>query len=552
MSGTAFSGTTITRLRVKSARLDPLTTQLRAARLVQVCDLQPHALPPAAILCIRTLRDPLPGKLALHHSLSVRPAPEWQRALTESLDALARNAARPFLGSVPTTAQAVVFMDRAELLACMARDWLNGDLIHHWWWKSLLREYSMTSTDERVMSAWRDAPECIPAAFQLLAAQRLLIQFVQQASTETVRAWTMRVAHVFAAPTVIEVVAAIEHDKRETSGAARALPVMPPWSNLLAAQTEVRSLSPQRELLVGVALTIARNPIAARSNDFADQVRLWLASRQKQNATAEQHPARELETNAAFVPTQDLDQIRDARVTASQALDVNNALSPKDVPLTLRTRDEMARAAPVAADALPQIEITRHDARSSGKESKYAMEAADAIDTLLGLEIIETNFGGLFYLVNAALALGLYADFSEPQRRGLDVNFWEFLARVGYHYLGDALREDALWSLLAKLTGRAKDAAEFLEPPAIEPDWLGDVIYRLNVYVTRVLGFQDASEAEWTGLALPHHARITTSATELHLAYSLDALPIQIRLSGLDRNPGWVPAAGYVIEFHFD
>jgi len=34
--------------------------------------------------------------------------------------------------------------------------------------------------------------------------------------------------------------------------------------------------------------------------------------------------------------------------------------------------------------------------------------------------------------------------------------------------------------------------------------------------------------------------------------FALADLPIEVRLGGLDRNPGWVPAAGRVITFHYD
>jgi hypothetical protein len=32
----------------------------------------------------------------------------------------------------------------------------------------------------------------------------------------------------------------------------------------------------------------------------------------------------------------------------------------------------------------------------------------------------------------------------------------------------------------------------------------------------------------------------------------LHHLPLSIRLAGLDRNPGWVPASGCDIRFHFE
>jgi len=32
---------------------------------------------------------------------------------------------------------------------------------------------------------------------------------------------------------------------------------------------------------------------------------------------------------------------------------------------------------------------------------------------------------------------------------------------------------------------------------------------------------------------------------------SLTELPLEIRLAGLDRDPGWIPAAGRFLAFHF-
>ena len=49
-----------------------------------------------------------------------------------------------------------------------------------------------------------------------------------------------------------------------------------------------------------------------------------------------------------------------------------------------------------------------------------------------------------------------------------------------------------------------------------------------------------------------HRARITLTATHIDVFFSLAELPIEIRLAGLDRDPGWVPAAGRFIAFHFE
>jgi hypothetical protein len=49
-----------------------------------------------------------------------------------------------------------------------------------------------------------------------------------------------------------------------------------------------------------------------------------------------------------------------------------------------------------------------------------------------------------------------------------------------------------------------------------------------------------------------HHARVHLSLTHVEVAFSLCALPIAIRLSGLDRDPGWIPAADRIVSFRYD
>ena len=47
-------------------------------------------------------------------------------------------------------------------------------------------------------------------------------------------------------------------------------------------------------------------------------------------------------------------------------------------------------------------------------------------------------------------------------------------------------------------------------------------------------------------------ARLRVAATHLDAHLLLADLPLEVRLAGLDRDPGWVPAAGRYIRFHFD
>jgi hypothetical protein len=40
--------------------------------------------------------------------------------------------------------------------------------------------------------------------------------------------------------------------------------------------------------------------------------------------------------------------------------------------------------------------------------------------------------------------------------------------------------------------------------------------------------------------------------TRVDVLMKLNELPIAIRLAGLDRDPGWVPAAGRFVAFRFE
>jgi len=66
--------------------------------------------------------------------------------------------------------------------------------------------------------------------------------------------------------------------------------------------------------------------------------------------------------------------------------------------------------------------------------------------------------------------------------------------------------------------------------------------------VARSLGAElDAVPA----LLCRHDARVVWSLSSVDVHLSLTALPLAIRIAGLDRDPGWIPAAGRAIAFHF-
>jgi hypothetical protein len=68
--------------------------------------------------------------------------------------------------------------------------------------------------------------------------------------------------------------------------------------------------------------------------------------------------------------------------------------------------------------------------------------------------------------------------------------------------------------------------------------------------LTGALGLTDPAAA--ARLLCVHRARVFVTATRVDIVLSLAELPIAVRLAGLDRDPGWIPAAGRSVAFHFE
>jgi hypothetical protein len=159
----------------------------------------------------------------------------------------------------------------------------------------------------------------------------------------------------------------------------------------------------------------------------------------------------------------------------------------------------------------------------------------------------------VFLLINVGIAFGLYADFTSPRSPGLELSVWDFIALVsGRLIAGGAFDRDPVTPLLARLAGRTP-----ADPPGAGfiPDgtggvdeWLDDLVPRI---VTRIASALGVAEPAVPALLLRRDARVSLSRTHLDVAFSLDDLPIAIRLSGLDRDPGFVPAAGLDVRFSY-
>jgi hypothetical protein len=133
-------------------------------------------------------------------------------------------------------------------------------------------------------------------------------------------------------------------------------------------------------------------------------------------------------------------------------------------------------------------------------------------------DLIVTEWGGAFYLVNVAIALGLYGDFTVPARPGLGLPLWDFLALLGGRMIGEEFTEDPLPALFARLSGRAEEEppGAYFEPPTGEPltIWLDRVCHDVRERVAASLGLGD--DCNLRTLVLNHHAKIETTSARRH------------------------------------
>jgi len=549
--------TNITRLWLKSSTSDPLTAQLRLAGLLNAAQLRPGGLGPSAILCVRQLRDPLPGTLRLGRSEAQLPV-AWEQAVSAALNHLTSRAARPARGTVPADAEAVLFADQAELLACLARDWLAGELIGHWWWRSLLPRLSALGADQAVKLAWLQAPEHAPAAIEQLAqsSTSVAVAFICAWPVSEVHDLLTRIMQRFG---LIELQAALQDQAAQSSGDA-------PWQRW-APESAAPHLAFTQSALLGISLMLQRAPTEVRSAAFARAVKAALttpdilkgqppSTTQSPEPTRDEGPASE-SIQATPNPVRDLTPPRLSPVTP---LTHTETLERRRLP-SLKTSFPR-KAHPRAGYDLRRSDNVLTKPRSdiftspSGEAAKPEISEPFSMELSESPWVIFTAFGGVFYLINLSLYLGYYADFTTPLTPGLSLAIWDFLALVGRELLGESSEADDVWSLLAALAGR-----EVNEPPGrgFEPpdgsaqaarEWVEAQIPFIRARLHSALGLNDDDDV--AGLLCRNSAQVEVRPAHLDVFFSLAELPIEIRLSGLDRDPGWVPAAGRYVAFHFD
>ena len=668
--------TVISKLRVKSNGLDALATRFRFEQLFGATNFLPEGLLPNVVVCIKKIRDPQPRTLRLNHD-GGRFSDAWRNSVTREIENLHRRAFRPIRETVPAQAESVVFADSTELLACLAIDWQRGLLAESWWWRGLFPNLGQAQTVARI---WSESAEYAPTALQLLAKREKAAGFAMKLQPNEAEDLLRRIISVFGLHKIQKVLfESIDKSEKPPDEprentiekqnspapetAFNEIQTLAPWFKF-APETQRVSSNPARQSLLGIGLMLARAPQIVRSNEFAHQLKIFRIEFESYRKTAATRPAeisaqavkavlkiqtsqnaeRERRAQSRF---RDLTETgRDAEKFAEEKkskffekpVEVKEApvksgessqFSPPEIQLvaekTAEKSSEFFDRKP-QTEKKPEIQTVRNAAKSRRQERqipaeiKFA-ETGEATEEFPAA-IIETHFGGVFYLLNLGLYLKLYRDFTETGETEIDLNIWDFVALLGLKFIGEKIKDDAVWQFLKRLAGRETDEdfgkdyaapdewripAEWLETFQSNEKWLWstdgkrlvvrhpenfsviDVRWRddsenqlkdeLKIYdkdssEINEGEFKDFPETFFGNLTefiesrlrqalnLPtseqiaeilFERRATAAATATHLdvTFRLADLPFAVRLSGLDRDAGWIPAAGKYVKFHF-
>ena len=562
MLGT-LNDSTILRLRVKGSDLDPLALRGRLENVLNEVSLQPR-LPPSATLFIRKLNDPLPGSIQLD-SPHARAPQAWRHAFQTRFDQLASSAARPAHGLVADSAESVVFYDYAELLASLTADWCSGVAMTRWWWQALLRHGSLS---QMIRQFWREKIEYVPAALEHVVRSGAVVEFVSRLSDVEVREIVQRVVYVFGLTRIVQI-KATDFSSLDVAPTlieeAQVRTVQMPWRDVVP-ESDTPRLRPAQQLFVGILLMVHRAPSRVRTLAFASEVQHWVKQvKQKEPSDVEISRAPEIHSEeikkTEFIEPPEIGTpVRENPINADLVV-----LKPDPTPEgSVSSVVKLANAVFRYEEVTPTVEI-KPIVDVVSVESPPIVESELIVETTapeifinpdqsLDAVTIETDLGGLFYLINLALFLEIYSDFTSPgERFHDDLSIWDFVMIVGDDINQHRNLDDPIWTGLQDLQDvQDKNSIHPVnhESPVTKPTWLTDLLPHLKARLILALGID--SEDSLAEIMVHHYARVTITPTHLDVFFSLADHPIEIRLSGLDRNPGWVPAAGRFIAFHYD
>jgi hypothetical protein len=457
---------------------------------------------------------------------------------------------------------------------------VRGLLAHEWWWRYLFDVHGGLPV---VVREWLRGPRCVPAVMAWLARRRADAVAVAGAiAAEDARRVVEAVLREHALPSVAYAV--VRALSQSAGTAVRHRPAQPHWIELVPEALEP-ALPIEQQLLIAVPLLLQRAPAMVRAPAFETTIVRWIAARRlavaqpgteelprgrtprrtraKKPSTAattqsldEPMPFDEAAAPATTEPPQVEPTERSAKADAASERSADARRHGAHETTTIRHRRHTGPHRAHAGTPL-RTAVTHEPRETPAPEEAHLAWPPPTHEELRGDAVFDpapppeaeftSDFAGAFFLFNAGIALGFYSDFTSPTQQGIGLDIFLFVDRLGRALAGNAFARDPLHAFLRR---SASHAPRWTPTPVLaaypgaprRDRWIAAVANHLRLRLGAGLARQLVT--------VP--GRITTSLLHLDVHFSLAAHPIEIRIAGLDRNPGWIPAAGRHVAFHFD
>lgn len=558
----------------------------RLSYLLNTVDFKPPDIPPSGILIVQHLADPLPGQLAGQEN-AVRANGAWERSVQNELKEKYRRASRPVQGYIPTDAEAVFFTDEGQMLAALALDISRGQAWNQWWWKVILRDPKISPTPDLKtflckkitvlpavlyhLAEWRTASEVVnklssDQAITVLGSlnreyslDQILAPLFQPKSKRIPvdEGFTFQVEQVKKREKKHEqVVDAADTCKTEAKA---------PWHQWFPSYWLPAYMTGERAALLGIGLSLFYKPVKVRTAGFAQEFHGWWNQQQIKETPSRPKPSPDISVSAEHpISPGSLPQTHEKskpkekeksqlinRMPEASSAPVSSLTSPTQEPLDL-TKDK--RKKPGEKDS-PFRKKKNTDAFTYIRfEEETETQPAPISKQDWAEEGIETQLGGVFYLVNLITRLDLLDNFREKCPFESEIGPWGVLELLAKALLGGQyqdLETDPLCQVLAQLDGRETG----ISPENIDSlisQWLEAVLPEVRSFLRKALGpsTEDNPEPEKTMLCC--RARVYVTSTHVDIVMSLENISIPVRMAGLDRDPGWIPQLARIILFHFE
>lgn len=549
-------------------------TAHRAARLIRLAELDTSGSA-AEILVIRRAAGELPGAVP---ATGMRPPPAWDRALAAVVADARRGAVLMDGRPVPAAANAVLFQDRADMMALFARDVVAG-VTTGWWWQALFRETG-PATHAGVAALWTRHARHVPAAMQALVqlgvAGRVSVAFPDDAVHRILRA--VLAAHLPPATPAggprrqrdqqdaqrPGQGSAADHLRR-LAGHEPAATTASPWSGMPFAPQVPIDLPPAPRLLMGVCLMLHRAPLLAASPAYIQRVAdALVAAGGEPFTTGGERSTTPTHGAATSKPT--AGPARHEPIPEPDARQVAGDASPPRAPSSSvpdaapSDPDPAAKAAPTRAlettDAAAALASPRKPRLADAPivtdaTPRPAVPAGQPWQPWVDTTEIHSGLCGVFFLVNA-LRSGRFLDDVVQQHPDAELaSGWAWLELFATALGARALNpDDPVWPLLARLDGRAAGVTDVPAASINQVAWqVRDPVRRLRRRLQSALDAEDPAELADALFPRAGVVRATRAHVDVHMP--LDTVSVPVRLAGLDADPGWVAAFGRVITFHY-